>query len=145
MEIVIAVMLVALLVAAAIPLDASYRRENALREPLRELVVLAKTARAEAIRNATPAAIIFSADGFALQRSGKEEPAERYDLPGDLVFRIGPWDTDKWLKPAGHTWVFQPSGICEPIRVRFTRGEAFLEARFDPLTADVAEESYAIP
>lgn len=145
-EIVVALIIVALIVAAVIPLDSAYQREGEMREPARELIVLAKTARADAIRFAQPTAVFFSTNGLALQRAGETEPQAAYTFPQGMQCELRPWEAAKWIRPTNEVaWVFQPSGICEPITVRFTKGDAFFEVQIDPLTAGVAEESYSIP
>lgn len=38
-------------------------------------------------------------------------------------------------------WVFQPNGLCEPIRIRFQGQTHFVEATFNAITADIVQES----
>jgi hypothetical protein len=49
------------------------------------------------------------------------------------------------LRPDWQRWIFQPTGLCEPLTVRIMEDEAWIEVRFDPLTAGIEEESYYIP
>ena len=37
-------------------------------------------------------------------------------------------------------WIFQPSGMCEPLKVRMEADAAFFEIEFHPLTADIVRE-----
>jgi prepilin-type N-terminal cleavage/methylation domain-containing protein len=47
---------------------------------------------------------------------------------------------EKWQTPRPDHWIFQHSGICEPIRVRVERETRALEVGFDPLTAGAVGE-----
>ena len=102
LEIALVVTIIVLLVGAVVPLSSGFIREQRMRDAVRELLVLAKTARTEAM-------------------------------------------TDKPLKPDGQRWIFQPTGLCEPVSVRIIENEAWIEVRFDPLTAGIEEETYNIP
>ena len=49
------------------------------------------------------------------------------------------------IRPAGDqtvSWVFEHSGLCEPISVRFSSDHGTVGAQFDPLTASVKEEIF---
>jgi hypothetical protein len=41
-------------------------------------------------------------------------------------------------------WVFQPSGICQPLRVHVERQSATFDIEFGALTADIIKESVEI-
>ena len=41
-------------------------------------------------------------------------------------------------------WVFQPSGICQPLRVHVERQSAIFDIEFGALTADIIKESVDI-
>ena len=66
-------------------------------------------------------------------------------LPRGTIYQITPFASDKALRPDGQRWIFQPTGLCEPIAVRIMEDEAWIEVRFDPLTASIEDESYYIP
>lgn len=68
---------------------------------------------------------------------------EEYSLPPGVRLSLRFWgDTDWQEMSAGQfrRWVFQPSGMSEPILVRVERENAFFEVEFHPLTADVKRE-----
>ena len=38
------------------------------------------------------------------------------------------------------TWIFQPNGLCQPLRARFIREKSFFEVTFNSLTGDIIRE-----
>jgi hypothetical protein len=109
------------------------------------LLVLAKTARTDAMTTGRVAEVVFDKEGFVLRRAGSEEAVETYRLPRGMTYQIRPFASDNILKPDEQRWIFQPSGLCEPITIRVMEDEAWMEVRFDALTAGLADESYNIP
>ena len=145
LEIALVVTIIVLLIGAAVPLTRGFTREQRLRDTVRELLVLAKTARTDAMTSGQPAEVVFVKDGFVLRRAGEVETAESVRLPRGTTYVIRPFASDKMLKPDDQRWIFQPSGLCEPIVVRLMENEAWMEVSFDALTAGLSEESYYIP
>lgn len=144
LEIALVVTIIVLLVGAVVPLSSGFTREQRLRDAVRELLVLAKTARTEAMTTGRAATVIFVKGGFVLQRSAGGE-TENVRLPRGMTYQIRPFASDKILKPDEQRWIFQPSGLCEPIAVRLMEDDAWMEVRFDALTAGLADESYSVP
>lgn len=144
-EIAVVLAIIVLLIGAAIPFSSGFMREQRLRDVVRELLVMAKTARSEAMTTGRAGAVVFGKNGFGLLRAGEEEPSGSFSLPRGMRYVIVPFGGEKPLKPDGQQWVFQPTGLCEPITFRLEEGEAYMEVAFDPLTANIAEESYSIP
>ena len=172
LEICLVLFIAILLVGFAIPVTASLMSEQRLREPARQLELLVKTARRQAVQENRPYEILMSGTGFLLQPvldaktseqqlsppqpvEGEEseaaaevpvplEPLE-YRLPADVTYLIQHWGVDKAAKPAEDHWVFQATGLCEPMIIRFQREESYLEITFNPLTASVDDESYYFP
>jgi type II secretory pathway pseudopilin PulG len=145
LEIALVVTIIVLLVGAVVPLSSGFVREQRLRESVRGLLVLAKTARTEAMTTGRAAEVVFGKGGFSLLRAGEEEPSESVQLPGGTRYQLLPFGADKPLRPDGQRWIFQPTGLCEPLTVRIMEDEAWIEVRFDPLTAGIEEEGYYIP
>jgi type II secretory pathway pseudopilin PulG len=145
LEVALVVSIVVLLVGAAIPLTSGFVREQRLRDVVRELLVLAKTARTDAMTTGRPTEIIFDKKGFGLRRPGDEEPSEAAMLPAGMDYTLRPFAAERVLRPDGQRWIFQPTGLLEPVTVRVMEGEAWIEVQFDPLTAGLADESYYIP
>lgn len=145
LEIALLVTIIVLLVGAAVPLTSGFVREQRLREAVRGLLVLAKTARTDAMTSGRPSEVVFDKKGFVLRRPGDEEESESVRLARGTTYQLRPFAADKPLRPDGQRWIFQPTGLCEPIAVRIMEGEAWIEVQFDPLTAGIEDESYYIP
>ena len=145
LEVSLVVAIIVLLVGAVVPLSSGFVREQRLRDSVRGLLVLAKTARTEAMTTGRAAEVVFGKGGFALVRTGEEEPSESVRLPRGMRYQLLPFGADKALRPDGQRWIFQPTGLCEPLTVRIMEEEAWIEVRFDPLTAGIEEEGYYIP
>lgn len=67
-----------------------------------------------------------------------------YEIPDGIDFRLRSWRDTDWLEMEGGTfrrWVFQPSGMCDPLKVQFQSDNAFFEVEFHPLTADIKSET----
>ncbi|MFM7375745.1 MAG: Tfp pilus assembly protein FimT/FimU [Chthoniobacterales bacterium] len=144
-EIALVLAIMVMIIGAAIPLSSGFMREQRLRDVVRELLVLAKTARGEAMTTGRPTGVVFGKKGFGLLRPGEEEASETYLLPKGMAYVIRPFASEKALKPDGQTWIFQPTGLCEPVTFRVEENDAWMEVAFDPLTANIGEEAYEIP
>lgn len=199
-EIVIALTIVILITAAAIPSFKGLREQQSAREPVQALVRLAKEARIRAIREKRPYQVAFSTNGFTASRyfnpylqladlntylqesetgvtrqnpnGDEDQPSdpdsgatatpktqlplapvgpklddhwtEKYDLPQDTHYTFKFWyDVDE-TPVEGETvklWVFQPTGICQPIKIHLERPSAVFNLEFGALTADLVKEA----
>ena len=66
-----------------------------------------------------------------------------YQWPNDVECSLRFWDEMQWAGLSGgefHRWIFQPSGMCEPLKVRMEADGAYFEVEFHPLTADIRKE-----
>ena len=57
-----------------------------------------------------------------------------------IAIEVRPLGYPKWERPNGFVWLFQPAGLSQPIEVRMTGGESYVELLFNPMTATVDEE-----
>lgn len=67
-----------------------------------------------------------------------------YKLPDSIDYSVRAWRDTDWRSMEGSTffrWVFQPSGMCDPIKVKFSHEAAYFEVEFHPLTADIRDEN----
>jgi hypothetical protein len=62
-----------------------------------------------------------------------------------MRYVLEPFGADKAVRPDGQRWIFQPTGLCEPVTVRIEEDDAWMQVTFDALTAGIADESYYIP
>ncbi len=196
-EIVIALTIVVIITAAAIPSFRGLRDEQLAREPVAELVRMAKEARLRAMQEKRPYQIAFYSGGFTASRhfnpylqlselrefmalaeqgvpldrgqpmdtDGEPDDGDRqansalplapsapeldndwtlnYELPSDTSYAVQFWYDLEPLFLEGELvslWVFQPSGICQPMTVFMTRDSATFEVEFGALTADIVRE-----
>ena len=73
----------------------------------------------------------------------KAEWNERYTLKPGTAVATQFWHEGTMMPLEGETvrlWVFQPNGMCEPIKVQLTHETATLQVEFNALTADVTRE-----
>ncbi len=80
--------------------------------------------------------------------SAFHEWTSRYTLPAGVTYSVKLWHEETPTTLAGDLvklWVFQPSGMVEPMTVKFLRESASYEAEFSALTADVVKESSGTP
>ena len=71
-----------------------------------------------------------------------------YNKPVELDMSLLFWGDSKWNKAKNdyfRRWVFQPTGMCNPLQVRIEQGGGFFEVKFDPLTGEVLREKYYVP
>ena len=68
---------------------------------------------------------------------------EYYELPTGVRYEIMMRGDHQWVEMSGgefKRWVFQPSGMCDPFKIRMQSDKAFFEVSFHPLTGDISEE-----
>jgi len=203
-EVVIVLTVVGILAGIAVPTINGVVREREAREPVAELVRLARTVRQRAIREQVPYQIAFDGQGFhaarffnpygeaeefaqvlrdmeALEQRRKlieasqdrigaladfdeaenfdnfqSQPTsggavedgssiyyETYEMPEGTDYELLFWGQTEWMPMQSgrfERWVFQPSGMCKPIKIRVSSEGAFFEVEFHPLTGDVKSE-----
>lgn len=197
-EVVIALTILIVIAAGAMPMFKGWRDEQIARRPVIELVRLAKEARLRAMREKRPYQVAFYQGGFVASRyfspylqmaelnelmeqaaSGSfrlnpnaddndsdldagagEKPrtelplapsapklddnwTERYDLPTDTQYSLKFWNEFQPVEMSGDLvklWVFQPTGICIPLKLHLDRPGAVFDVEFNALTADITRE-----
>jgi prepilin-type N-terminal cleavage/methylation domain-containing protein len=194
-EIVISLTIIIIIAAGAVPMFKGLREEQLAREPIIELVRLAKEARIRAMREKRPYQVAFYPGGFMASRyfspyfqltelttflqegesgvyrlnpnadedgsdlDGGSDKApqtaetmaqivndnweEHYNLPQDAQYSIKYWHDMEETFIEGEVvklWVFQPSGICQPLKLHLERPSAMFDVEFGALTADITRE-----
>lgn len=197
-EIVISLTIIIVIAAAAVPMFKGLREEQQAREPIIELVRLAKEARIRAMKEKRPYQVAFYQGGFVASRyfspylqltelntllqedqsgvrrmnpnaddndsdldAGEGEVPktalpmappppkrddnweEHYDLPQDVHYSLKYWHDLEETFIEGEIiklWVFQPSGVCQPIKLHLERPSATFDVEFGALTADITRE-----
>ncbi|HEY8966153.1 MAG TPA: hypothetical protein VIM58_06910 [Candidatus Methylacidiphilales bacterium] len=143
LEIGIVLFIVAVLTAAMLPSFGGWLSERRLRAPVSDLVRLAREARATASREGTPCTVVISPDSIRIEVDGAPGPGETRAIPGDVSVATKTWREDAFVSRPALFWHFHSSGLCDPLEVRFSRGESWIELAFDPLTASPSSERYA--
>jgi prepilin-type N-terminal cleavage/methylation domain-containing protein len=152
LEICIALSIIAVLIGLCTPAFSGWLSEERLREPARHLEQLARTARTRAIDTQKSWVVVIHPSGLNLVPAENEilsdaakadDPDIEMPIPDGVTVATKAWGDDNFSSLAEVKWIFRPDGLCEPLTVRFTRGQSEIALRFDPLTADVAEETYA--
>lgn len=160
MEMLVVLAIVGMLFAGAFRGMASLNDERALRAPLNELRSMAKKAWQRSLqeqrawqirfrpgsmvlepRQATQAddrAMLAAADQMARRGSG----IVTYSFDPEIQVEIRHWAEREWHPPLPDVWVFEHSGLCEPISVRFRSSIGAIAVQFDPLTAAVNYEEF---
>ena len=67
-----------------------------------------------------------------------------YQLDELMTLEVRRWGEKYFRKPEGDAWVFEPSGICEPIGIKLIHDKGFIEMEFNPLTAKIQDQSLVI-
>lgn len=68
---------------------------------------------------------------------------ESFELPDGVRYSLLFWGETDWIDMQSglfKRWVFQPSGMCQPMKIRVESDNAFFEVDFHPLTGDVKTE-----
>lgn len=68
---------------------------------------------------------------------------QEYKFPQGVQVSARFWDDLDWVSLTGQErrrWIFQPSGMCEPMKIRVEAEQSFFEVDFHPLTAEVKSE-----
>lgn len=158
-EIVITLAILALLLGMAVLTINSVSSERQLRGPAEAFKDFGKQARMFAIVEQRPHQVLVTPRSIRLQSSGqilnddyvnvKGELNEnipsikRYDLDDDITMSIRRWRDVDFRPVKVDSWVFEHTGICEPLSIRFERvtDGSYLELTFNALTANVETEN----
>ncbi|MDG2125586.1 MAG: prepilin-type N-terminal cleavage/methylation domain-containing protein [Verrucomicrobiales bacterium] len=163
-EIIISIALIMLIMGMAVMSTGTLAEERRMREVTVELKDFAKKARAQALIEQRAFQIEFQPGFFrvqALQQVSEEQSAmqslnlvegdamraeelRRYNLPEDMTLEIRRWNRVEWEPAVARAWVFEHSGICEPLSVRLNGPKGYIEMMFNPLTANVEDEASEI-
>jgi|GEM_PF-446462 len=160
-EIVITLSIVALLIAMALGSTITLSHTRALEEPISKVQEFAKRARNLAILEQRPylleitphAVAIFSlvsAGGETASVFGAAESAalkgrlDYFDFDPDVVLTVRRWRSGEFAPPGRQVWIFERSGLCEPLAVRAESANGFIEVTFNALDAHVEDKASEI-
>jgi len=162
MEMLIVLAIIGLVFAGTFAGLSSLNSQKVLTQPYEDIRSMAKTAWQRAMTEQRAWQIRFYPDRFVLeprqavneddrklfqtadQSMQRGSGVETVTVPPEVVMEVRRWGQSQWFRPQASppiTWIFEHSGLCEPLSVRFTSEESgTLGAQFDPLTASVTEE-----
>jgi prepilin-type N-terminal cleavage/methylation domain-containing protein len=87
--------------------------------------------------------LLDAADKALERKDGNEMKA----LDPDMVYRIKRFGDTKWETPAFTSWIFQNSGLCEPLQIQILRQrdgrQEAVEMAFDPLTGGATRTDFS--
>jgi prepilin-type N-terminal cleavage/methylation domain-containing protein len=92
----------------------------------------------------TPASSTAAAAETAQEAFIKAEWVERYLFPTGTSLSVQYWHEAVPTQVAGDVvrlWVFQPSGICDPLKLALSNGDASIAVEFSALTVDIVKET----
>jgi prepilin-type N-terminal cleavage/methylation domain-containing protein len=149
LEMCIVIFIIVLFLGISVPSLSSILAEQRLKEPAQQLQLFAKTARRQAVDEQHLFQIVLSDKEYQLNsittdpKTGKNKvvPVLNYKIPAGITFKVQRWNLQTLKKPENEQWFFQPSGILEPIHVRFQNNKSWEEFSFHPLTANVQDET----
>jgi len=160
--------IIAILASFSMPAMQSAFTEQAVRRDAHQLALMVKTAMIQSAEQHRPYAIDLSDTAMALHPVGEapadadatsstddnaDETTAMTDVavtsaldPANKLLIPDPLKANAWIAmPEGTQWVFQPGELCTATRVRFARGNAWVEMSFSALTGNVENETFYLP
>lgn len=156
-EVMLVLMILMFVTTMAAPAISRKIEEEQLFEAGRRLEAFLREARARAMLTGHPAVarlekgalVLFSATDSANTEDRRDGVATSVlSLPGKAELRAVPGGRAEAADGAAERATvirFTPTGFCEIPPLRVSRGKAWIEKRFNPLTALVDDEAFNIP
>ena len=160
MEMLVALAIIGVIVSGSFIATSALNEERTLRAPLNELRIMAKKAWARSMEEQRAWQIRLLKGKFVLEprqaiqeedrkifkqtdeAMGRSSGIDSYEIDQQVRMEVRHWGEDQWHDPRPDSWVFEHSGLCEPINIRFISSFATVTVSFDPLTGSVAEETF---
>jgi len=173
LEICTVLVIIAIFLGAMMPAMQSAFVEKDVRDDARQFSLMVKTAMLQSadqnrnyVIDLTSAMISLHPEGDtsnpdadtdkASAPANSEDDSDKNPVPRDFV-ATSPFDKlnkllvpdpekpNGWVDMPATSWVFKPGQLCPATRVRLSRGEAWLEMSFNPLTGNVENETAYFP
>lgn len=124
LEIIIALVLVAILVSASVPFLFDSFAASAGERAMEAITLKARETRAEAMEKGEPRRLNITSTGL-----------DGVPLPEGWTLEVQGLNDSRFHEPTrNQVWEFNPAGICEPLSIRISQGDRQLTATFDALT-----------
>lgn len=151
-EVIITLSLVVLLMSLGFGSMSTLMHTRALQEPMAKVREFAKRARTLAVLEQRPYMVQIHPHGVALFSAiagpgllptpeGGPPPnlVDSFEWDSDVVMRVQRWRMTEFAEPSVQAWIFDRSGLCEPLVVRVDSEFGFIEMSFNPLDAHVED------
>jgi prepilin-type N-terminal cleavage/methylation domain-containing protein len=170
LEMIMVLVIIAILAGLALPSFQSAITENAMRKDTHQLALMVKTAMLQSADQNRAYMIELSPTEIALHpvgeaaadpdadadSNGSVDAPTTNNAPVDVVVTSeidpanhlqvpDPVKANAWMAMPPTQWVFEPGELCPATRVRFSRGEGWIEMGFAPLTGNVLDEKFSLP
>lgn len=133
----------AMLLAGSLLFYADFRDQRRLEDPVAEIKTMAREAARLSRLEQLPMAISFQENVIGLGVRGG--PAGyRYQLAEDVSVKVRREQQNDWQEADGAQWIFEATGLNEPLFLRFERERSWVQLTFGPLNGEVVEEEFAI-
>jgi prepilin-type N-terminal cleavage/methylation domain-containing protein len=160
MEMLVALAIIGLIVSASVVATGALSDERKIRDPLNELRILGKRAWARSMEEQRAWQIRITANSFVLEpkqpvhaddlklfkdvdaQMKRSSGIDTYQVDPEIRVEVRHWGEAEWHTPRPDAWVFEQSGLCEPINIKFISEFATIAVSFDPLTAAVVSEEF---
>ncbi|MGI8603139.1 MAG: pilus assembly FimT family protein [Verrucomicrobiales bacterium] len=154
-EIVVTLAIIVLLLSISVASLGSFWHSRDLELPAAKLKEFAKRARNLAILEQRPFQVEITPHGLALFSivadatqgnplagdGGRQRGlVDRYDWEEEVVMTVRRWNRAEFLEPSRQVWVFERSGLCEPLTARIESEFGFIEMTFNALDAHVEDK-----
>ena len=139
LEICLALLIAAMLIALAVPGIAGVLAEQRLKESFERFDSLVAIAKRRSVTEQRTYAIVWSKKGITLQPAEGKKSTDDDDEPASLTvdrnesFQL--YRPAALSKDAANEWVFWSNGICEPAQIAYQGKTGSWLVNYDPLTA----------
>jgi Tfp pilus assembly protein FimT len=146
---VVTLAIIVLLIGLSVAATQSLWHSRDLQLPMSKLKEFAKRARNAAVFEQRPYQVEIMPHGVALYSmitgaaEGSTSDARprgllaRYDWDNNVRMTVRRWNGSEFSEPGRQVWIFERSGLCEPITARVESEFGFIEATFNALDAHV--------
>ena len=159
-ELMVVMGIIVLIIGMGVASMGSVGEERKLAEPMAKVREFAKRARNQAILEQRPYQIVISPQAITIQSAVSASPnggspvgdgnarprgqIDKFSWDDDVVMTVRRWNQKEFAEPGQHLWVFERSGLCEPLQIRASTNRGYIQMTFNPLDAHVEEKASEI-
>lgn len=158
-EMVITLAIISLLMTLALTSLSGLTHQKELEEPILKLQEFAKKARNLAILEQRPYQVEILPGGIALYsgvttaaaspmpgeaQAKPQSLVDQFTWEGNMTMNVRRWNMRDFAEPGRHVWIFERSGLCEPLTARIQGENGFIEVSFNALDAHVEDKTSEI-